>query len=203
MNCAAFEILLADYLDGALPASEGDAFVRHLDTCAACAALAEDARAAVAFMERASDVEPPPALLTKILHATNAGWELKLHGRGLSGWINRTFAPVLRPRMVLGALMTLMSLTMLSQCGGPAKTTFTAADLDPVRLWSSLEYRTGRIWDRGVKGYESMRLVYEVKTQIDDWAEQQREADETAADTQADGRKLEPATTPTTTKDRK
>jgi hypothetical protein len=196
MNCAEFEILLADYMDGTLPASDRDAFVRHLDSCAACAALAEDARAAVAFIGRASEVEPPPALLTKILHDTNAGWELKLHGRGVSGWINRTFAPVLRPRMVLGALMTLMSLTMLSQCGAPAKTTFTAAELDPFRIWTSLEFRTNRIWDRAVKGYESMRLVYAVKSQIDDWAEQQKEADEAAADAQANARRL-PESTPT------
>ena len=46
MNCAEFEILLADYMDGTLPANDRDAFVRHLDSCAACAALAEDARAA-------------------------------------------------------------------------------------------------------------------------------------------------------------
>ena len=64
MNCAEFEILLADYMDGTLPASDRDAFVRHLDSCAACAALAEDARAAVAFIGRASEVEPPPGIET-------------------------------------------------------------------------------------------------------------------------------------------
>ncbi len=198
MHCAEFEILLADWIDETLAApgreAERDAFLRHLESCASCAALAEDAASAVVFMGRAADVELPPQLVARILHATNAGWEFKLRGRGVSGWINRVFAPVLRPRFVMSAAMTLMSLTILARgCGVPDKT-FTAADLDPVRLWTSLDNRAHRVWDRAVKSYDSMRLVYEVKTQINAWSEQRREEDEAAADARANKRKLEPAT---------
>jgi hypothetical protein len=192
MSCAEFETLLADWIDEtlAVPAREAerDSFLRHRDTCAACAALLEDARSAVAFMERAADVEVPPALVSKILQATNSGWEFKLRGRGVSGWINRTFAPVLRPRFVMGAVLTLVSMTMLTRCA--PNSTLTPADLDPVKLWTSLDDRTHRIWDRAVKSYESMRLVYEVKNQINDWAEQQRAEDEAAADARANKRQL-------------
>ena len=193
LSCAEFERLLADWIDGALavPArqAERDVFVRHLESCAACAALLEDASAAVAFMDRAADVEMPPALVSKILQATNSGWEFKLRGRGVSGWINRKFAPILRPRFVMGAVLTLVSMTMLTRCA--PNRTLTAADLDPVRLWTSLDNRTHRIWDHAVKSYESMRLVYEVKTRINDWTEQQKLEDEAAADARADKRKLD------------
>ena len=192
MTCAEFEVLLADHIDGTLRGAVREDFTRHLETCASCAALAEDATSAVAFMGRAAEIEPPPALLTQILHVTNSGWDLKLRGRGLSGWINRTFAPVLRPRFVMGALLTLMSLTMLTRCGGPGRHAFSAAELDPVRIWTSLDDRVHRLWDRGVKSYESMRLVFEIKTQLDQWAEQQRERDEAAADAHADQRALKP-----------
>ncbi len=195
MSCAEFETLLADWIDEtlALPAreTEREAFVRHMESCAACAALLKDASAAVAFMDRAADVEIPPALVSKILQATNSGWEFKLRGRGISGWINRTFAPVLRPRFVMGAVLTLVSMTMLTRCA--PNRTLTAADLDPARLWTSLDDRTHRIWDRAVKSYESMRLVYEVKNQINDWNEQQRQEDEAAADARASKRQLHPA----------
>lgn len=194
-NCAEFEILLADWIDDALAApkreSEREAFQRHLESCAACAQLAEDARYALGFMDRAAEVEVPAALVTKILHATNSGWEFKLRGRGLSGWINRMFAPVLRPRVVMGAVLTLMSLTIMMRGCGLSEKTFTAADLDPVRLWTALDNRTHRMWDRAVKSYESMRLVYEVRNQINDWTEQQRQEQEAAADARADQRKLE------------
>jgi len=199
LSCAEFETLLADWIDGALavPArqAERDVFVRHLESCSACAALLEDASAAVAFMDRAADVEMPPALVSKILQATNSGWEFKLRGRGVSGWINRKFAPILRPRFVMGAVLTLVSMTMLTRCA--PNRTLTAADLDPVRLWTSLDDRMHRVWDRTVKSYESMRLVYEVRNQINDWTEQQRQEDEAAADARANKRQLnQPAEDP-------
>lgn len=193
MSCAEFETLLADWIDETLsvPArqSERDAFLRHCDSCPACAALLEDAVAAVAFMDRAADVEVPPALVSKILQATNSGWEFKLRARGVSGWINRAFAPILRPRFVMGALLTFLSATMMLTRCTPART-LTPADLDPVHLWTSLDDRTHRVWDRAVKSYESMRLVYEVKNQINDWTEQQRQEEEAAADAQTNKRQL-------------
>jgi hypothetical protein len=194
LNCAEFEILLADDLDGALTGarqSERDEFLRHRESCPACAAMAKDVESAMAFMERASEPEPPAILLTKILHATNSGWELKLRGAGARGWINRMFAPVLRPRFVLGAVFTMISATMLTQCAGGPKSTMTAADLDPVRIWTALDNKTQRIYDRAIKDYESMRLVYVIKSQLNDWSQQQSEQDEAAADARANSRKLE------------
>jgi hypothetical protein len=84
---------------------------------------------------------------------------------------------------------------MLTRCAGAPKQTITAADLDPVRLWSSLDYRAQRMWERGVKSYESMRLVFEIKTEINQWKQQQAEADEAAADARANSRKIVPEKT--------
>ncbi len=195
LSCEQFEILLADYIDGELssPARAGDraAFEQHRGSCTACAEFAADAQSAVSFLEITADVEPPPVLMTKILHATNEGWEFKLRARGIRGAINRFFAPVLQPRFVMGAMMTLMSVTMLSRCAGGPKAKLTPADLDPVRIWSSLDDRTHRIWDRTLKSYESMRLVFEIRNQINDWKQQQAEAEEAAADAKANSKKLE------------
>jgi hypothetical protein len=190
MGCEEFEILLADYIDSGTASPE---FLSHMESCAACGRLAEDAQSAVAFMEIAAEVEPPPALAGRILDATNSGWEFKLRARGIRGRINRLFAPVLKPRIVMGAMLTMMSITMLSQCAGGPKNTLTAADLDPVRIWASLDYKTNRLWDRAMKSYESMRLVYEIRTQLSEWEQQQSEAEEAAADARANSRKLEPA----------
>jgi hypothetical protein len=193
MNCTEFEVLLADFMDGELSAPgrerEREEFVRHLQTCETCAAMEKDVRSAMSFMELAADAEPPRELVGKILHATNSGWEFKLKGQGIRGWINRLLAPVLKPRFVMGAMLTIMSLTMLTRCAG-SKNTMTAADLDPVRLWMSLDTRGHRVWERAVKGYESMRLVYEIRNQISDWNQQQAAEEEAAADAKANSRKL-------------
>lgn len=194
INCAEFEVLLADSLDGALalPGRERDRreFEQHLKSCEACAAMAEEVRSALAFMEVAAAPEPPQELVGKILHATNSGWQLKLRSPGIRGWINRAFAPVLQPRFVMGAMLTVMSMTMLTRCAGGSKSTLTAADLDPVRLWTQLDTRGHRVWDRAVKGYESMRLVYEIRNQISDWNAQQAADAEAAADAAANSRKV-------------
>lgn len=190
MTCSELDILLADFLDGTLPEEERASFAAHLAACPACSEYAAEVQSATLFLERVADVDAPPELYTRILHSTAGGWSLKLRRHGIRGWINRTFAPVLQPRFVMGAMLTLMSITMLSRCAGEKKT-LTAADLDPVRIWSSLDDRTHRVWDRAVKSYESMRLVYQVRSQINDWRQQQQDQEEAAADAQANGRKLE------------
>jgi hypothetical protein len=194
INCAEFEVLLADSLDGALALPgrerERDEFAQHLKSCEACAAMAEEIRSAMAFMEVAAEPEPPQELVGKILQATNSGWQLKLRSPGIRGWINRALAPILQPRFVMGAMLTVMSMTMLTRCAGGSKSTLTAADLDPARLWTQLDTRGHRVWDRAVKGYESMRLVYEIRNQISDWNAQQAADAEAAADAKANSRKL-------------
>ena len=190
-NCAEFEILLADYIDGTLAADQRAEFAGHRETCVACAELAIDAQSALSLMERAAEVELPAELVTKILHATNAGWDLRKYRQGVRGWINRTLSPVLKPRFVMSAMLSLVSITMLSRCAGTPKATLTAADLDPIRIWSSLDLRTHRVWDRAVKSYESMRLVYEIRSQINDWQQQQTENQDAAAEANASSRRLD------------
>ncbi len=193
IQCSEFEVLLADSMDGALaaPGREADrlAFAEHLKTCQACAEMARDVQSALSLMEVAAEPEVPRELTAKILQATNSGWELKLRGPGIRGWINRLLAPILQPRFVMGAMLTLMSLTMLTRCAG-SKATMTAADLDPVRLWTSIETRTEHTWNQVVKSYESLRVVYEIRNQISDWNKQQAAEDEAAADARANSHRL-------------
>ncbi len=68
MNCADFEILLCDYLDGTLDRERRGEFERHMQTCPSCAELTADVRSAMSLVERSAAVEPPAELLTRILH---------------------------------------------------------------------------------------------------------------------------------------
>jgi Putative zinc-finger len=200
MNCADLDPILCDYLDGTLPADQRIAIERHLAECAACAELARDARAAMAFMERVADVDPPQELITKILYQTPAVrgfWKRS----GFRGWLNRVFAPVMQPRVVMGAMMTILSLSMMTRCAGTPQHPLSASDLDPIKLWASLDDRAHRMWDRSMKAYESMRLVYEVRSRLRDWKAQQ---DENTAPVEApSGARpvtVKPAAAPTNTK---
>src|SRR5690242_12284866 len=114
MNCAELEILICDYVDGTLGAAEKAAVERHLAVCPACAELAHDSAATVKFIGHAAEVEPPPELITRILF--DAPWtKQKIVRRGRFGWVTRWVAPVLRPKLVMGAAMTILSLSMLTK----------------------------------------------------------------------------------------
>ena len=73
MNCADVEILLAEYVDGTLRREAKGAVKQHLETCVACRDLAHDAAGAVAFIERASRVDAPPELMTRLLFEVTQG----------------------------------------------------------------------------------------------------------------------------------
>ena len=176
LTCTEFDALLCDYLDGAVDARQKALLESHTAECAECAELARDAGAAIAFIDRTSEVDVPQQLVTKILYQIPTKMSGRLASRtGVRGWFNRLLEPVLQPRYVMGAMLTILSLAMMTRCAGAPDHPLNASDLDPVRLWTALDDRVHRTWERTVKTYESMRLVYEVQTRLREWKTQQPE----------------------------
>jgi len=152
MTCSEFEVLLADFLDGSLHAGQKAAFEDHQSSCAACAELARDASGAVAFIERVAEVAPPPVLVNRILLAAPGGgvktsWVQRWAGATLQGWLGR----VLQPRFAMGMAMAVLSLAVLGRFGAAA------------------ESGVHRAWDRTLKNYDNLALVYDVQTQLQEW----------------------------------
>jgi anti-sigma factor RsiW len=179
VNCADVEILLADYVDGTLRAEDRSALEAHLAGCAACAELARDAAGAVAFMERAAVAEAPPELVTRILFEITAGpsravIKPSLVRRLFGSWLE----PILQPRFAMGMALTVLSFAIIGRSTHVRQ--LTPSDLDPVKVWTAAEDRVVRWYDRGVKYYESLRVVYEIQTRLKEWAEEQP-APQTAA----------------------
>src|SRR5689334_23844600 len=100
MTCADYEILICDYVDGTLAPAQKTELEHHLAECPACAELARDSAAAVAFMERAADVEPPPELITRILF--DAPWSRGKSQSRARSWLGALLAPILTPRYAMG-----------------------------------------------------------------------------------------------------
>ena len=72
--CGAWETLLADALDGLLKPEDEAQFAAHKATCAACAALYEEARKGREWLEFLSpEPDAPDGLLEKILAHTGPG----------------------------------------------------------------------------------------------------------------------------------
>jgi hypothetical protein len=185
MNCADVEIVLCDYLDGTLAAERRAELESHLASCALCAEFAKDAGAGLAYLEHIPDAIPPQELLTRIMDQAPAGGLLQSvagwrEAGGFRKWLHRMLAPVLQPRYGFGAFMTILSLSMMTQCSGVQVRDLKAEDLNPERVWVNLETKVERIYDRSIKTYESMRLVYEVRQELRQWREQQQEEEAAA-----------------------
>jgi len=196
MNCAELEILICDYVDGTLAPAEKALVERHLAVCPACAELARDSQAAVAFIERASEIEPPPELITRILF--DAPWTTpkKPAGSGIRNWFGGLVNAVLQPRFAMGMAMTILSFSMLFRYV-PMKQ-LQPADLQPGKVWAALEDRGYRAWVRTVKFYENLKVVYQIQSTLREWQQQQDEEQRLAGESEekkTDERKL-PVTQP-------
>ncbi|HKW96786.1 MAG TPA: zf-HC2 domain-containing protein [Bryobacteraceae bacterium] len=172
MTCAELEIAFCDYLDGTLAPAERTEVERHLSTCTACAALARDARSAVAFMERVAEVEPPPELVTR-MYGIPLTRESRPVVRQTQGWLRGLMHPLLQPRMVMGLSLTILFFGMMARCAGVPERRISASDLDPARVWSGIEDRVQRGWERSVKFYENLRFVYQIQSRVREWQQQQ------------------------------
>lgn len=178
MTCADVEILLAEYVEGNLHGEQKSAVEEHVKICAECAELARDASEAVAFMERSAAVDAPPELVTKILYEITDGAS---RSQVKPSWTRRVFGkwlePVLQPRYAMGMAMTILSFAMLGRFSGIEVRQLRPSDLDPVKVWAGAEDRVQRVWERSVKYYENLRVVYEIQTQLKEWSDQGPDSD--------------------------
>ena len=153
MRCPELEILLADYLDGAVSGVEKSAVEAHLAGCAACAELARDAAGAVAFMERAAAVEAPAGMVARIL-ADDRIKPRRSWAERLLGFVSQfAWRFVWQPRLAMGVAMVVLSAAMLG------------------RMWGPAESQVHRAWDRTVQQYENLPLVSEIQSQLEDWTQ--------------------------------
>lgn len=191
MNCAELEILICDYVDGTLPPPERVEVESHLAGCPGCAELARDAAAGAAFLKRVADVEPPPELITRILF--DAPWSKKAKPSAGRRWLAAALSPILQPRFAMGMAMTILSLAMLAQFVAPLRQP-KMSDLEPKKVWADVEGRAYRTWARTVKFYDNLKFVYQIRTTLRDWqqqnTEQQSAAEPEASDRGADDKKL-------------
>jgi anti-sigma-K factor RskA len=189
MNCAELDILICDYVDNTLDAPTRAAVESHLSGCANCRALVDDSRAVLSFLEGVPEVQPPSQLITRIIN------EVPVAGgapKRSEGWLSRVrgwMKPVLQPRLAMGMAMTILSFSMLGRFTTPVKQ-LKPSDLDPVKVWAAVEDKTHRVWDRTLKYYESLRVVYEIQSRLKDLSDQE------ATEKQAEQKLAEPKSEP-------
>jgi anti-sigma factor RsiW len=190
MNCGDFESKLADYIDGTLGEAERAALETHASACPVCREFMAEVMDAAAFLKRVEEVEPPAPLITRIAYQSPQGrTRTHFEKQGfLSGLASKWLSPILQPKLVMGMAMTVLSFAMLGRCTGEYPQHLQSADINPVRVWGSMEEKAVRVKDRLVKNYENLRVVYEIETRLKD-LQQQQDAAQTPSTQNQGGKK--------------
>ena len=71
--------------------------------------------------------------------------------------------------------MTILSFSMVGRLLGLQERQLTMADLEPAKVVATLDLKVHRAYDRAVKYYENVRLVYVIQSQLREWSAQEEE----------------------------
>src|SRR5512142_1607979 len=121
MQCAEFDALLADALDGTLTGEKLTGFERHKVQCGTCGAMFAEAEAGLKWLETLDEVEPPTNLVHNILAVTSgrtetvrtdvvakkSGWDR------VRAWVQPHVSPLLTPRFGMSLAMAFFSISMV------------------------------------------------------------------------------------------
>lgn len=103
-DCAIYEMMVPEAIDGTLAAAEQGIFDRHIAGCEACRSELAEAQRGEAWLSllKSQAVEPPADLLARVLAGTT-GW--KAEGEGASAAAGQAQVPAARPDEALDGVL--------------------------------------------------------------------------------------------------
>jgi len=170
MQCAEFDALLTDALDGVLSGPKLARFNAHKSGCAACSVMFAEAEAGMNMLRSLPELDPPAGFAERVLLATS-GIQAKAQAETPRSWKERVhdliapkFRPVwttvMQPRFAMSFGMAFFSITLVLNVLGVNWRGITRADLRPSVMRHNYYETKGRV----VKYYENIRFVYEMET---------------------------------------
>ncbi len=165
-QCAEFDALLTDAIDGNLTGERRERFEQHRADCAACSTLFAEASSGAAWLSELEEMEAPRNLMHNILAATSEAAKAAAKAeRDPSAWerllkqTRMVFAPVLTPRFGMSMGMAFFSITLVLNMAQ-----IKITDLTPHNLSHTFYSSQNKV----MKYYENMRLVYEIESRVRD-----------------------------------
>ena len=177
MQCAEFDSLLSDALDGLLSSPKLESFQNHSRVCPVCGPLFADVAAGQHWLKSMGEVETPPTLVTNILAETTGINPSRMRSLAPSGarvpfterargWIGSIVSPVFatmrQPRFAMSFGMVFFSLSVALSVAGVKPADLAHVDLRPAAIKRTYYSTTGKV----VKYYENIRFVYEIESRV-------------------------------------
>jgi hypothetical protein len=143
MQCAEFDLLLTDVLDGVLTGVQLDRFQAHARVCKVCGPLLAEAEAGRNWLKGLTEVEPPVSLVSNIL-----------------GYLEPIWATVRQPRFAMSFGMAFFALSVGLTVAGVKPADLREISLRPAAIRHTYYETQARV----VRYYENIRVVYEVES---------------------------------------
>src|SRR5579864_7154692 len=176
MQCAEFEALLAEALDGQLSGAQLEGFRQHREVCPVCGPLFAQTETGLNWLKAVPQVQPPPNLVNRILAATTGAqarvpvavpvtpsWPERLRG-----WVAPVLAPVWstarQPRFAMSFAMVFFSVSIALNAAGVKIGALRHVDLRPSAVVRGYYETSAKV----VKYYENIRFVYELESRVRD-----------------------------------
>jgi hypothetical protein len=175
LRCEEWEALLADALDGMMPAAESASFESHSHSCAACAGLLAQSREGQEWMRFLHfEPEAPADLVDRILGRTSGavadrplavyGAPIPAGGPSVLPLPRRRF--VWDTRLMMTAAMAFFSIALTLNLAGVQLTHLKLSDLTPASIESNLTRQFYGAKSQLVRYYDNLRFVYEVESKM-------------------------------------
>jgi hypothetical protein len=175
MQCAEFDALLSDAIEGKLSGSQLANFEAHTHSCATCTPSFAEATAGHNWLRSLTEVEPPAEMVANILVATTGLDTTRLHAKfgervswfdRAQDWATGMIAPMWalarQPRFAMSFGMIFFGLSVSLSMTGVKVTDIRHADLRPSAIRRGYYETSGRV----VKYYENIRFVYEIESRV-------------------------------------
>jgi hypothetical protein len=176
MQCAEFDALLSQAIDGTLAGERLASFEAHGRECKLCGPLLQEAEAGRTWLKSLAEVEPPEELVTNILLRTSG---VLTHRQGVAGravttswtdrareWGSALFSPIVsvarQPRFAMSFGMAFFTLSVTLSLTGVRLSDLRHVDLRPGAIRRTYYETSGRV----VKYYENIRFVYEIESRV-------------------------------------
>jgi Putative zinc-finger len=168
MQCAEFELLLTEALDGLLSPEKLSAFQAHAAACANCGVMLAEAESGLHWLESLPEIEPPSNLVRNIMVATvgvetaRSAVPARVFTERLYDWVAPVLATFRQPRFAMSFGMAFFSISLLLSAAGVRLSDVRYIDLRPQTLVSKYYQTRNHV----VTYYENIRFVYELETRV-------------------------------------
>ncbi len=170
MNCAKFEQLMCDYIDGTLRLDSRNQMQAHAAGCPSCSEILAEAQWTADFLHDVPAIEAPEELVSGILRGTAAIGAEVLAPAGAAGgflsggWWRPMLRPWVEPRFAMSMAMAVLSLSMITYSGDRVLNSWKSQGTGPATIARNVQSQFDQAWTRSVEIYEMIRASYQIES---------------------------------------